>query len=55
MGKTHRGKGIEEVNKGIGNCPICKRTRIKVIYEVNNKEGKSVKVCKQCRQRARES
>jgi hypothetical protein len=49
MGKTHRGKGIKAlVNHGRGTCPLCKRTAIKVVFEVTVKE-KTIKVCKTCK------
>ena len=48
MSKTHRGAGIREnVSKGRGTCPICKRTAIKLYYETKIGE-ESVKICKQC-------
>lgn len=48
MSKAHRGKGIRATaNRGRGVCPICKRTGIKVVYEVNK-----VFVCKICRKKA---
>lgn len=48
MSKSHRGTGIRpEVNHGKGECPICKRTDIKVLYEVEL-DGAKTKVCKQC-------
>ena len=49
MGKTHRGKGIKAlVNHGRDTCPLCKRTAIKVVFEVTVKE-KTIKVCKTCK------
>ncbi len=49
MAKTHRGKGLKTVlNHGRGTCPICKRTAVKVVFEVTLKE-KTVKVCKTCK------
>jgi hypothetical protein len=49
MGKTHRGKGLKEQPRGGRNvCPVCKRTGIKVVFEVQVKE-KTVKVCKTCK------
>jgi hypothetical protein len=49
MGKTHRGKGIKALaNHGRGTCPLCKRTAIKVVFEVTVKE-KTIKVCKTCK------
>jgi len=49
MAKTHRGKGLKTVlNHGRGTCPICKRTAVKIVFEVTLKE-KTVKVCKTCK------
>ncbi len=49
MAKTHRGKGIRNTpNHSRGTCPICKRTAIKVVYEVTVKE-QTIKVCKNCK------
>ena len=49
MSKGHRGKGISSLVKhGRGACPVCKRTAVKVLYEVTIKE-KTVKVCKTCK------
>lgn len=48
MAKAHRGTGIRElVSHGRGECPICKKTGIKVLYEVE-KDGQKIKVCKFC-------
>lgn len=49
MSKAHRGIGMNEyANKGRGQCPLCKRTGIKAIYELDF-DGKKAKVCKQCK------
>jgi hypothetical protein len=49
MSKAHRGKGIRELPaRGRGECPICKRTSVKVLYEQESGE-KKVKICKTCR------
>jgi hypothetical protein len=49
MGKTHRGKGLKElVRQGRSECPVCKRTGIKVVLEVQVKD-KTIKVCKTCK------
>ncbi|MGI6440261.1 MAG: hypothetical protein ACOX0W_08390 [Sphaerochaetaceae bacterium] len=48
MAKAHRGAGIrDQVNNGRGDCPVCKRTGIKVLYEIEL-DGSKTKVCKQC-------
>jgi hypothetical protein len=49
MAKTHRGKGLKgQLRQGRAACPVCKRTAVKVIYEVQVKE-KTIKVCKTCK------
>ncbi|MDR1618542.1 MAG: hypothetical protein LBS06_05775 [Treponema sp.] len=49
MSKAHRGKGIrDQVSRGRGECPVCKRNNVKVLYEQEAGEIK-VKICKVCR------
>jgi hypothetical protein len=49
MGKTHRGKGLkDQIRNGRTACPICKRTAVKVVYEIQVKD-KTIKVCKTCK------
>ncbi|MDR1900327.1 MAG: hypothetical protein LBQ55_09990 [Treponema sp.] len=49
MSKAHRGKGIRElVSRGRGECPVCKRNNVKVLYEQEAGEIK-VKICKVCK------
>jgi hypothetical protein len=49
MSKAHRGKGIRELfAHGQGECPVCKRTNVKVLYEQESGETK-VKICKTCK------
>ncbi len=49
MSKAHRGKGIRELpSRGRGECPVCKRERIKTLYEQASGEAK-VKICKTCK------
>ncbi len=49
MGKSHRGSGIRELeSNGRANCPLCKRTKIKVMYEIEIDE-KKLTICKQCK------
>lgn len=49
MGKTHRGKGLkDQARGGRAECPVCKRTAVKVVFEVTVKE-KTIKVCKTCK------
>jgi len=49
MAKPHRGKGIRELfAHGRGECPVCKRNNVKVLYEIDAGEQK-FKICKTCR------
>jgi len=49
MSKAHRGKGIRElVSRGRGECPVCKRQNVKILYE-QEADGKKVKICKTCK------
>ena len=49
MSKAHRGKGIRELpSRGRGECPVCKRTSVKILYE-QEAEGKKIKICKTCK------
>jgi hypothetical protein len=49
MSKAHRGKGLKEfASYGRGVCPVCKRERVKLLYEIESGE-KKVKVCKVCK------
>ena len=49
MSKAHRGKGIRELfSHGRGECPVCKRRNVKILYEQEAGE-KKVKICKVCR------
>jgi ribosomal protein L37AE/L43A len=49
MSKAHRGKGIRElVSRGRGECPACKRTNVKILYEMEAGEAK-IKICKTCK------
>jgi ribosome-binding protein aMBF1 (putative translation factor) len=49
MSKAHRGKGIREVaSRGRGECPVCKRNNVKILYEVEAGEAK-IKICKTCK------
>jgi CRISPR/Cas system-associated protein Cas10 (large subunit of type III CRISPR-Cas system) len=51
VSKAHRGKGIrDQVSRGRDECPVCKRTGVKLLYEQDAGEGKpKIKVCKICR------
>ena len=47
MAKNHRGKGIlDQFAHGRGECPVCKREGVKILYEVGEKKTKVCKVCK---------
>lgn len=47
--KSHRGKTLWKLpSRGRGTCPICKATRIKVLYEIVTDDGNKLKVCKRC-------
>jgi hypothetical protein len=49
MSKAHRGKGIrDQFAHGRGECPVCKKSNIKVLYE-QEAEGQKFKVCKICK------
>jgi hypothetical protein len=49
MAKPHRGKGIRELfARGRGECPVCKRNNVKILYETEA-GGKKFKICKICR------
>ncbi len=49
MSKAHRGKPLkqETPGSGRGNCPICKRSGIKLLYDHEVNDEKLV-LCKQC-------
>ena len=49
MSKAHRGKGIRGLfAHGRGECPVCKRNNVKILYEQDAGEAK-IKICKTCR------
>jgi len=49
MSKAHRGKGIrDQFAHGRGECPVCKRSSVKILYEVDGGD-KKLKICKTCR------
>ena len=49
MAKNNRGKGLRKVpNHGRGECPVCHRTGVKLLYEVKVGEN-TYKVCKTCK------
>lgn len=50
MATITRGKVLRELDgRGRGTCPLCKRTRIKLLYEFEEKSSEIKKVCKNCR------
>ena len=49
MSKPHRGKSIrDQVSCGRGECPVCKRKSVKILYE-HDAGGTKVKICKTCK------
>ena len=49
MSKPHRGKSIrDQAFHGRGECPVCKRTNVKILYE-HEDGGKKFKICKTCK------
>ena len=49
MAKPNRGKNLHDLfSHGRGECPVCKRKSVKILYEQNVGE-KKVKICKICR------
>jgi len=49
MSKAHRGKGIADLaSGGRGECPVCKRGGVKLLYE-QEIDGKKTKICKTCK------
>jgi len=49
MPKPNRGKPIRELpSRGRGECPVCKRQNVKILYDQEAGE-KKVKICKTCK------
>jgi hypothetical protein len=49
MSKPHRGQSLRELYAhGRGECPICKRKNIKVLFEMEA-GGQKFKICKTCK------
>jgi hypothetical protein len=47
--KLHRGKTLWKLpTHGRGTCPVCKTTRIKVLYDLIAQDGSKALVCKRC-------
>ncbi|MFL6517213.1 MAG: hypothetical protein ACJ8GL_03970, partial [Bacillus sp. (in: firmicutes)] len=50
MAKRNRGKTISYLpSNGRGTCPLCERTRIKLLYSHKTETNQTIKVCKYCR------
>lgn len=50
MAKRYRGKSLKKLpHKGRGECPLCKRTRIKLLYPYRTDSNPVFNVCKNCR------
>jgi len=49
MSKPHRGQSIRELfARGRGECPVCNKKNIKVLYEMEA-SGQKFKICKICK------
>lgn len=56
MSKQYRGKNLWKLpSHGRGLCPVCKRDRVKVLYELILADKSKVKVCKRCKDKKIES
>jgi hypothetical protein len=52
MAKRNRGKALEKLpSRGRGDCPLCDRNRIKLLYIHKTEAKEIIKVCKNCRDR----
>lgn len=50
MAKRNRGKTISYLpSNGRGTCPLCGKTRIKLLYPHRTATNQMIKVCKNCR------
>jgi hypothetical protein len=50
MAKPNRGKNLNDLpSHGRGECPVCKRSSVKILYEQQVAEGKKIKICKTCK------
>lgn len=50
MAKTLRGRNLRNSSEwNRGQCPNCKRTGVKLLWDSTNENGKEIKVCKQCK------
>ncbi|MDN4069486.1 hypothetical protein QYF50_16420 [Paenibacillus vini] len=49
MSKSKRGKALWILpSRGRGTCPVCRSTRIKLLYTKMSSSGQALKVCKKC-------
>ncbi|MGM1045405.1 MAG: hypothetical protein ACQEXX_04595 [Bacillota bacterium] len=49
MAKSKRGHSLWHLpTRGRGTCPVCRSTRIKLLYPRTKSDGTSLKVCKRC-------
>ncbi|WP_339159122.1 hypothetical protein MKX50_08235 [Paenibacillus sp. FSL W8-0186] len=49
MSKSKRGKALWTLpSRGRGTCPVCRSTRIKLLYSRKSGPEQVVKVCKRC-------
>ncbi|SKA95874.1 hypothetical protein SAMN04244570_1721 [Sporosarcina newyorkensis] len=52
MAKRNRGKTLKRLpSNSRGNCPLCGRKRIKLLYSSKTESAQTVTVCKNCRQK----
>lgn len=50
MAKRNRGKILNKLpSKGRGECPLCGKTRIKLLYPHRTDTNQLINVCKNCR------
>lgn len=50
MAKKYRGKTLKKLpSNGRGECPLCKKTRIKLLYPHRTETNQLIQVCKNCR------
>jgi hypothetical protein len=56
MAKRNRGKSLSNLlSKGRGKCPLCGRTRIKLLYRHKTDTNQTIQVCKNCRDKSENS
>lgn len=52
MTKNNRGKRLNKLPaKGKGDCPLCYRKHIKLLYDNKTATNETIQVCKFCRER----